>query len=100
LSLRQPYITLRTPNADSPSKGDGMTTDSVGRYYVTSAVGLQMFDPTGRMGGVIASPSQKPIVSVAFAGPGHQYLYVAAGDEIYRRKTKASGVRAGQPESK
>jgi enterochelin esterase family protein len=53
-----------------------------------------MFDPTGRMGGVIAAPTNKPIVSVVFAGPGHQYLYVAAGDEIFRRKTKASGVEA------
>lgn len=94
LDLRQPYITLRTPAPALPSKGDGMTTDSVGRYYVTSAVGLQMFDPTGRMGGVIAAPTRQPIVSVAFAGPGHQYLYVAAGDEIFRRKTKTSGVEA------
>ena len=72
LDLRQPYITLRTPAPALPSKGDGMTTDAVGRYYVTSAVGLQMFDPTGRMGGVIAAPTRQPIVSVAFAGPGHQ----------------------------
>ena len=94
LDLRQPYITLRTPDPALPSKGDGMTTDAAGRYYVTSAVGLQMFDPTGRMGGVIAAPTRQPIVSVAFAGPGHQYLYVAAGDEIFRRKTKTSGVEA------
>lgn len=94
LDLRQPYITLRTPAPALPSKGDGMTTDADGRYYVTSAVGLQMFDPTGRMGGVIAAPTRQPIVSVAFAGPGHQYLYVAAGDEIFRRKTKTSGVEA------
>jgi gluconolactonase len=100
LSLRQPYITLRTPTPDLPSKGDGMTTDAVGRYYVTSAVGLQMFDPTGRMGGVIAAPTDKPIVSVTFAGPGHQYLYVAAGDEIFRRKTKSSGIEAVRSKQK
>ncbi len=91
LSFRQPYITLRTPAPDAPSKGDGMTTDAVGRYYVTTAVGIQMFDPTGRMGGVIAKPSDQPIVSVAFAGEGLSYLYVAAGDKIYRRKTKTKG---------
>ena len=34
LSHRQPYITLRTPAPDLPSKGDGMTTDAVGRFYV------------------------------------------------------------------
>ena len=50
-----------------------------------------MFDPTGRMGGVIAAPNEKPIVSVAFAGPDLSYLYVAAGDQIFRRRTKTKG---------
>ncbi len=92
LAHRQPYITLRTPAPDLPSKGDGMTTDAVGRYYVTSAVGIQMFDPTGRMGGVIAAPSDAPVVSVAFAGPELSYLFVAAGDKVFKRKTKTKGV--------
>lgn len=92
LTYRQPYITLRTPTPNSPSRGDGMTTDAVGRFYVTSAEGIQMFDPTGRMGGVIAAPNEKPIVSVAFAGPDLSYLYVAAGDQIFRRRTKTKGV--------
>ncbi len=92
LSYRQPYMTLRTPKPDLPSKGDGMTTDSVGRFYVTSAAGIQMFDPTGRMGGVIAAPREQPIVSVAFAGPDLSYLFVAAGDKIFKRKTKTTGV--------
>jgi gluconolactonase len=91
LSHRMPYITLRTPSPDAASKGDGMTTDSVGRYYITSAVGLQMFDPTGRMGGVIAAPSEQTIVSVTFAGPELSYLYLAAGDKIFRRKTNTTG---------
>jgi enterochelin esterase family protein len=93
LAHQQPYITLRTPSLKEPSKGDGTTTDSAGRFYITSAVGLQMFDPTGRMGGVIDSPQpSKPLVSVAFAGPDLSYLYVANGDKIYRRKTKTRGI--------
>jgi enterochelin esterase family protein len=92
LSFGQPYIRLRLPGPEQPSKGDGMTIDAAGRYYITSAVGLQMFDPTGRMGGVILPPSDRPIVSVTFAGPELSYLYVAAGDQLYRRKTKTKGV--------
>ncbi len=100
LAHRQPYMALRTPAPGLPSRGDGMTTDAVGRYYVTSAVGIQMFDPTGRMGGVISAPSDQPIVSVAFAGEGLSYLYVAAGDKVFRRKTKTKGwtVRTKVPE--
>ena len=92
LEFSQPYMTMRLPAAEQPSKGDGMATDAAGRYYVTSAVGLQMFDPTGRMGGVILPPQAKPLVSVEFSGAELSYLYVCCGDKIFRRKTKSKGV--------
>lgn len=91
------YMELRTPNGKTDSGGDGSTTDSAGRYYITSHVGIQMFDPTGRMGGVIAKPQNKGAVSVAFAGPNLEYLYVACSDKVYRRKTQAKGVLFFQP---
>ncbi len=93
LSYPQNYMTMRTPNSNPEvARGDGMATDAAGRYYVTSAEGLQMYDPTGRMGGVIAKPQNAGLVSATFAGPGLSYLYVACGDTIYRRKTKTKGV--------
>ena len=42
--------------------------------------------------GVIARPQNKGTVSVAFAGPGLEYLYACSSDKIYRRKLKAKGV--------
>lgn len=90
------YMTLRTPVGRPDSGGDGSTTDAQGRYYVTSHVGIQMFDSTGRLGGVIAKPTNKGCVSVAFAGPGHEYLYACASDRVYRRKLKAKGALPSQ----
>lgn len=94
LSSPANYMTMRTPvKTPEVARGDGMATDAHGRYYVTTAEGLQMFDPTGRMGGVIATPDPSMgLVSVCFAGPGHEYLYVANGGKIYRRKTKTKGA--------
>ena len=92
LEFSQPYMTMRLPGPGEPSRGDGMATDSAGRYYVTSAAGLQMFDPTGRMGGVILAPQARQLVSVEFSGPELSYLYVCNGDKIYRRRTKSRGV--------
>ena len=83
---------LRTPVGKADSGGDGSTTDAMGRYYVTSHLGIQMLDSTGRMGGIITKPTSKGCVSVAFAGPGHEYLYACAADKIFRRKTSANGV--------
>lgn len=92
LKYGQAYMTMRTRGHMKAARGDGMATDTHNRYYVTSEMGLQMYDPTGRMGGVILSPPGKKINSVTFAGPGLSYLYVCAGDSIYRRKTKSKGI--------
>ncbi len=87
-----PYMTLRTPTGKTESAGDGMTVDSMGRYYVTSALGIQMFDSTGRMSGVIARPQNKGTVSVAFAGPKREFLYACSTDKLYRRKVQTPGA--------
>jgi len=93
LSAKEPYMTMRAPlDKAALAAGDGMTTDAAGRYYVTSAAGVQIFDPTGRLCGVLAKPQNKGLVSVAFAGPNLEYLYVCCSDKIYRRKTKAKGI--------
>ncbi len=105
LSAKSPYMKLRLPidpagkfeHQQPPpfkkaSGGDGMTTDSAGRYYVTSALGVQIFDPTGRMCGVLPKPQPgKPLTSCTLAGADRGYLYVTNGDKIFRRKVQATG---------
>jgi enterochelin esterase-like enzyme/sugar lactone lactonase YvrE len=102
LDAKMPTMTLRLPidrAADSKphepppyeaaSKGDGMAVDAAGRFYVTSAVGVQVFDPTSRLCGVLASPNPaKPLTSCVLAGAGHEYLHVTNGDTVYRRRLK------------
>ncbi|HEY0455483.1 MAG TPA: SMP-30/gluconolactonase/LRE family protein [Verrucomicrobiae bacterium] len=92
LAHGEKFMDLRVPLGKKESAGDGMTTDTMGRYYVTSTVGIQMFDSTGRLGGVIANPQKKGTVSVAFAGPNLEYLYACSSDKVFRRKTKAKGA--------
>lgn len=92
LSSRAPYMTAVTPLGKIQSMGDGMTTDMAGRFYAASAVGIQVFDPTGRLCGVIAKPEPKFISNVTFAGLKHSFLYVSCSDKIYRREMKAQGA--------
>jgi enterochelin esterase-like enzyme/sugar lactone lactonase YvrE len=76
------------------SRGDGMAVDKAGRYYITSAVGVQIFDPTGRLCGVLPKPnSDKPLTSCVLAGDQHDYLYITHGDTVYRRKLTVDGER-------
>jgi enterochelin esterase-like enzyme/sugar lactone lactonase YvrE len=77
------------PPYSSASKGDGSAVDKIGRYYVTSALGIQIFDPTGRMCGVLPMPNPgKPLTSCTLGGVNHEFLYVTNGDKIFRRLLK------------
>ena len=68
------------------SQGDGMAVDKAGRFYVTSQVGVQVFDPTGRPCGVLPKvKGDQPLTTCVLAGPDHSVLYIAHGTTIYRR---------------
>jgi enterochelin esterase family protein len=77
-------------HGDGPeARGDGMAVDAADRYYVSSALGIQVFDPAGRLSGVLAPPNPaKPLTSCILAGANRAYLYVTNGDTIYRRRLK------------
>jgi enterochelin esterase-like enzyme/sugar lactone lactonase YvrE len=69
------------------SRGDGMAVDKAGRYYVTSDLGVQIFDPTGRPCGVLPKvDAAQALVTCILAGPEHNSLYIAHGSKVYRRK--------------
>jgi enterochelin esterase family protein len=108
LSAREPYMSLRLPidpkgefklNSpppyDAASKGDGMATDWRGRYYVASALGVQVFDPTGRLCGVLDKPqASKPLTSCTLAGVRGETLFVTNGDKIFSRRLQIETPKA------
>ena len=71
--------------------GDGLTIDTRGNLYITSALGLQVFDPQGKMLGVISVPEQP--ANVTFAGPENRTLYVTARTSVYAIPMQATGHR-------
>jgi enterochelin esterase family protein len=77
---------IREPAGKPDSGGDGSTVDRAGRVYVTSHLGIQVFDSSGRPVGTLPRPQEKGTVSCVFAGPGGTYLYVCSSDRVYRRK--------------
>ena len=78
-----PYVTT--------SRGDGMAVDKRGRYYVTSDLGVQVFDPTGRPCGVLPKvDDDQPLTTCMLAGTDHNTLYIAHGRKIYKRQLTVS----------
>lgn len=77
----------KPPPYMADSRGDGLAVDKAGRYYVTSELGVQIFDPTGRPCGVLPKVDRdQPLTSCILAGSEHSMLYIAHGKSIYRRK--------------
>ena len=74
--------------------GDGMAVDAAGRLYVTSQPGVQVFTAGGQYLGLIPTP--RPVMSVAFSGPGKRTLYATAAGALNADGTEIStppGVR-------
>jgi hypothetical protein len=105
-SFTQPSSTLKAPKSrrDRPGwverlEGRVLPADTVellkgtrkGRRYAP-AVGLQIFEPGGKVLGVLPKPGNGPLVSAGVGGKNFDQLYVACGDKLYRRKIKSRGA--------
>ena len=83
------FCTLEQAKGKTNGGGDGLTVDTKGNLYITSALGLQVFDPLGKMLGVISVPEQP--ANVTFAGPENRTLYVTARTSVYTIPMQATG---------
>jgi sugar lactone lactonase YvrE/enterochelin esterase-like enzyme len=79
------------------SGADGFTVDTESFLYVCTRLGLQVSDPAGRTSAVLLKPDGKDISNAVFAGPSLDTLYVTAGDQVFRRRTKRQGVFPWKP---
>ncbi len=77
-----------------PSGNAGPALDAAGRAYATSREGVQVFDPTGRLSGIMVAPERAALGGAAFGGADLDRLYVACGGKVYVRKMLRKGVAA------
>lgn len=83
------FCTLEQPEGRDNTGGDGLTVDTNGNLYITSALGIQVVDPAGKLLGVIAFPEQP--ANVTFGGPAMKTLYVTARTSLYSAEMEATG---------
>ncbi len=84
-----PYCPVRLPHDKKTSQISGLTTDKDGRIYAATPLGVQVFDPTGRLCGVMAAPPGKA-EAMTFEG---DKLTFWIGDTKYARKLNTTGVK-------
>src|SRR5215813_6482739 len=83
---RRPFLQLQDIPADKESGADGMAIDREGRIYVTSVVGIQVFDPSGKYLGRLRGAR-----NLAFGGPDKRTLYLTAADGLFRVQMLSQG---------
>jgi enterochelin esterase family protein len=73
--------------AKTACNAQGLAFDPVGRLYAATELGVQVFDPTGRLIGVLSKPNQAVAtdVSVTSASEGTGTLSVRYGDVLFTR---------------
>ncbi len=89
----QKFYLLQTAD-DGTCNAAGMCVDTNGWLYVATSLGIQVCDQAGRVNFIIPTP--KPASDLCFGGKDLSELFIACGDSIYKRPTKAKGVVSGQ----
>jgi gluconolactonase len=83
------FARLEQAEGKTEGGGDGLTIDTKGNLYITSAIGVQVFSPKGEALGVIALPEQP--ANVTFGGRDRQTLYATARTSLYAIPMEATG---------
>ncbi len=96
LAHKQKYGWLHTKDTDQDAWADGLKCDRTGKVYVTSRMGIQIFDQLGKVQALLPIPAGLAS-NVCFGGPAFDTLYVTAGNKVYRRKLKVQGVNTFEP---
>jgi gluconolactonase len=91
LKNRKVFCRLSQVPGKTDGGGDGLTVDTNGNLYITSATGLQVFDSAGKQLGTIALPEQP--ANVTFGGADNSTLYVTARKGLYAITSSARGHR-------
>ena len=69
ITAKDRYVAPRKPLAGVTGSVPGMTLDKANRIYAATSLGVQVFDPTGRLCGVLLQPDFPSFASsIAFAG--------------------------------
>jgi gluconolactonase len=95
----EPFQRLEMPEEGLFSGVGGLTVDSIGYMWATSAMGIQVCEQPGRCTNILNKPefNATPITGIAFGGPNRAWLYVTQGGKVFRRETKRTGVVAWEP---
>lgn len=81
---------LTQPEGKDNTGGDGMTVDVQGNLYITTHLGIQIFNSEGTSRGLVKFPQQP--ANVTFGGVDRKTMYVTARTGLYRVEMPIAGL--------
>ncbi|MBX6311541.1 MAG: SMP-30/gluconolactonase/LRE family protein [Isosphaeraceae bacterium] len=79
-----------TMDPQQPGGPDGLKIDTAGRVYAAVAEGVWVYEPTGKLLGIIGLPKRPS--NLAWADPDGKALAITAVDTVYRVRLKVAGL--------
>ena len=73
-----------------PGGPDGMKVDKAGRVYVAVALGVWVFEPDGRLLGILSLPARPS--NLAWCGADARGLAITAVDAVYHVRLRVEGI--------
>lgn len=86
------YYSLRVKPEAKGSGVKAMVMDAGYLLYAVTPLGVQVFDPTGRLAGVILPPMREEMTAITIGGKDADTLFVACGDKVYSRKIQGKAA--------
>jgi gluconolactonase len=83
------FCELSQSKGKDNSGGDGVTIDVMGNLYIATELGMQIFNPEGKLLGIIKFPEQP--ANATFGGPDMKTLYVTARTSLYSVEMEIKG---------
>jgi gluconolactonase len=81
---------VATPDPSESGGPDGLKVDRDGRLYAAVAEGVWVYEPDGRLLGIIATPKRP--ANLAWCGPDAMTLALTAKETVYRVRLKVAGL--------
>jgi len=91
LSQGRVFCKLEQAEGQRNGGGDGLTVDRQGNLFITSKLGVQVFNAAGKLLGIIQTPEQP--ANVTFGGKDLKTLYITARTSVYKIPMHAEGHR-------
>jgi sugar lactone lactonase YvrE len=88
---KQKFYWFHVPDWADNSGASTWLPDRDGRLYAATRMRAQVFDRNGRSRAILPGPAGE-VTGLCFGGEKFNVLYVACGEQVFRRRLKTAGT--------